>query len=138
MVIGIDFDGTCVTNNFPQMGKDIGAVPILKELVERGHELILFTMRSNVLETDNNAFLKKGNYLDEAVNWFAENGIYLYGIQTNPTQKDWTSSPKADCQLYIDDAALGCPLTTDLNISRLPFVDWQKVKQLLEDVYDCL
>ena len=137
MVIGIDFDGTCVTNNFPQMGKYIGAAPILKELVARGHELILFTMRSNVYDT-NNAFLPKHNYLDDAINWFIENKIDLYGIQTNPTQTDWTNSPKADCQLYIDDAALGCPLITNLNISRLPYVDWKKVKQLLEDVYDFL
>ena len=138
MIIGIDFDGTCVTHEFPQIGKDIGAVPILKELVERGHELILFTMRSNVLENDNNAFLKKGNYLDDAVNWFANNGIDLYGIQTNPTQKDWTSSPKAHCQLYIDDAGLGIPLTIDYNKSNRPFVNWQKVEQLLREEYDYL
>ncbi len=137
MIIGIDFDGTCVTHEFPQIGKDIGAVPILKELVDRGHELILFTMRSNVLD-DNNAFLQKGNYLDDAVNWFKENGIELYGIQTNPTQKAWTSSPKAHCQLYIDDAALGCPLITNYNISKLPFVDWTEVERYLRDVYDYL
>ena len=31
-----------------EIGKDIGAVPVLKELVENGHNLILFTMRSDV------------------------------------------------------------------------------------------
>lgn len=34
MVIAVDFDGTCVTHEFPKVGKDIGAVPVLKELVE--------------------------------------------------------------------------------------------------------
>ena len=47
MIISIDFDGTCVTHEFPLIGKDIGAVPILKKLVQRGHQLILFTMRSD-------------------------------------------------------------------------------------------
>lgn len=36
MFIAIDFDGTCVSNDFPKIGKDIGAVPVLKELVEKG------------------------------------------------------------------------------------------------------
>jgi hypothetical protein len=46
MIIAIDFDGTCVTHEYPYIGKDIGAVPVLKELVSSGHQLILFTMRS--------------------------------------------------------------------------------------------
>ena len=46
MDICIDFDGTCVTHEFPIIGRDIGAVPILKSLVDSGHRLILFTMRS--------------------------------------------------------------------------------------------
>lgn len=45
MIIAVDFDGTCVTHDFPRVGKDIGAVPVLKELVECGHKLILHTMR---------------------------------------------------------------------------------------------
>lgn len=30
-IIGIDFDGTVVTHDFPKIGKDIGAVTILKD-----------------------------------------------------------------------------------------------------------
>ena len=47
MVIAVDFDGTCVTHEFPKVGKDIGAVPGLKELGEKGHKNILYTMRSH-------------------------------------------------------------------------------------------
>ena len=114
MDICIDFDGTCTTHEFPKIGKDIGAVPVLKKLVESGHRLILFTMRSNV--SDNTGFSKEvpvihnGNFLDDAVNWFKENNIPLWGINQNPEQISWTKSPKAYGQLYIDDAALGCPL----------------------------
>ena len=46
MIIAIDFDGTCVTHEYPYIGKDIGAVPVLQRLVKAGHELILWTMRS--------------------------------------------------------------------------------------------
>ena len=33
MVIALDFDGTVVTHEYPYIGEDIGAVPVLKELV---------------------------------------------------------------------------------------------------------
>ena len=124
MIIAIDFDGTCVTHEFPEMGKDIGAVPVLKLLIEQGHELILWTMRS-----DN----PKRKHLTEAVKWFKDNDIPLYGINQNPKQGVWTSSPKAYAQLYIDDAALGCPLISDANHSKRRYVDWyQLVDYLLE------
>ena len=41
MIIAVDFDGTCVTHKYPDIGEDIGAVPVLKELVDKGHRLIL-------------------------------------------------------------------------------------------------
>lgn len=125
MEINVDFDGTCVTHDFPRIGKDIGAVPVLKRLVDNGHNLILFTMRSD--GNDNN-----GNFLTDAVNWFKENDIPLYGIQTNPTQHTWTTSPKSYAQLMIDDSSLGCPLKFDSRLSERPFVDWDEVEKLLE------
>lgn len=134
MDIVIDFDGTVVTHEFPDIGKDIGAVPVLKELVENGHNLILFTMRSDVEnpQSDDETIIPKGgNYLTDAVNWFKEQGIPLYGIQTNPTQKSWTYSPKAYGQIIIDDAALGCPLVYDKNYAERPFVDWGEIRRRL-------
>jgi hypothetical protein len=50
------------------------------------------------------------NPLTDAVNWFKDNGIPLWGVNGNPEQRTWTDSPKAYCQLYIDDAGLGTPL----------------------------
>ena len=46
MYIAVDFDGTCVTHEYPNIGKDIGAVPVLKKLTDSGHKIILNTMRS--------------------------------------------------------------------------------------------
>lgn len=136
MNIAIDFDGTCVTHEFPKIGKDIGAVPILKKLVENGHNLILWTMRSDVVNPKSNDIgivPKGGQYLSDAVRWFNDNGIKLWAIQCNPEQSSWTHSPKAYAQLYIDDAALGCPLHFDKSLSDRPFVNWHKVEVWLTD-----
>lgn len=134
MYICIDFDGTCVSHEFPNIGKDIGAIPVLKRLVENKHKLILFTMRSNMKDVkseDYNIHSQSGDYLDDAVEWFKSNNIPLYGINVNPSQISWTKSPKAYGQLYIDDAALGAPLKFDINISERPFIDWEKVNEML-------
>jgi hypothetical protein len=117
VVIAVDFDGTCVTHDYPYIGSDIGAVPVLRELVDAGYNLVLNTMRSGRLEKD-------------AVKWFKENNIPLYGVNCNPDQKSWTSSPKVFADLYIDDAALGIPLKTSQTSTR-PFVDWVAVRELL-------
>lgn len=135
MTINIDFDGTVVTHDFPNVGKDIGAVPILRKLVNQGHQLILFTMRADRFKTndpqDDTIQDVTGLFLTDAIQWFEDNDIPLYGIQTNPTQSNWTTSPKSYAQLMIDDSALGCPLKWDEELSNRPFVDWKQVYQLL-------
>jgi hypothetical protein len=135
MDIVIDFDGTCVTHEFPAVGLDIGAEPVLRKILDNGHNLILFTMRSDLpypTYRNEGRELPPGNYLKDAIDWFDERGIPLYGIQRNPSQDSWTSSPKAYGQLIIDDAALGCPLIFNENISRRPFVDWEAVNDMME------
>lgn len=118
VVIAVDFDGTVVTHDFPEIGKDIGAVPVLKKLIEKGHKLILWTMRSD-------------RHLEQAIDWFAKNEIELYGIQINPTQSQWTSSRKAYANYYIDDAAIGCPL--HIGDHPRPYVDWKMIELYLQN-----
>lgn len=122
MIIAVDFDGTCVTHEYPSIGKDIGAVPVLKELVAKGHQIILFTMRSGIP-------------LAEAVQWFNYHDILLFGVNENPQQSTWTTSPKPYAHLYIDDAALGVPLV--ISKQGRNYVDWVKVAALLGDL-ECL
>lgn len=117
MVVCVDFDGTCVTHEYPKIGKDIGAIPVLRRLAGNGHKLILFTMRS-------------GLQLDEAIEWFSTNNIPLYAAQYNPTQKEWTSSNKCYAQLYIDDAGINCPLIYPENEDR-PYCNWSKIEEIL-------
>lgn len=117
VVIAVDFDGTCVTHDYPYMGRDIGAVPVLKELIAEGHKLILYTMRSGKLEKD-------------ALEWFKKNDIKLFAVNENPEQKKWSKSPKVYADLYIDDAAIGCPLKYS-EASTKPFIDWVTLRELL-------
>ncbi len=135
MDIVVDFDGTCVSHEFPVVGKEIGSAPVLKKLVKNGHRLILFTMRSDRPVGGNTGDPTihdvTGMFLTDAVNWFNKNKIPLYGVQANPTQKNWTTSPKAYGQLIIDDAALGCPLKIDFSISERPFADWDAINKYL-------
>lgn len=134
MDICIDFDGTCVAHEFPAIGKDIGAVPVLKEIVAAGHRLILFTMRSDQKKkkkVDGESVTVEEMHLTAATQWFEEHGIALYGVQKNPRQRFWTTSPKAYGHLYIDDASLGCPLIVPADLEQRPYVDWQVVRQML-------
>lgn len=117
MIIAIDFDGTCVTHEYPKIGKDIGAVDTLRALVAKGHKLILWTMRDK-------------KELEEAMEWFYQNEINLWSVNENPTQS-WTTSPKQFAHLYIVDTALGCPLKYDPWLSKRPYVDWEQVNKYL-------
>ena len=110
MTIAVDFDGTVVEHEYPRIGPDIGAQDVLLKLVHNGHKLILNTMRS-------------GKTLQDAVDWFKKNNIPLYGVNENPLQHSWTSSPKVHASLYIDDHALGCPLTPQ------GYVDWNVIER---------
>lgn len=118
--ICVDFDGTLVTHDYPKIGKELpGAVLTCKQLITAGHQLILWTMRS-------------GKELQDAVQWCFERHIVLVGVNTNPTQKSWTTSPKAYASLYIDDAALGVPLNYNPTFSNRPYVNWVEVEKQLK------
>lgn len=115
----MDFDGTVVDHKFPEVGMDLpGAVEALKKLVAQGHQLVLWTMRSE-------------QYLEDAIRRFMDREIPLYGAQRNQTQDFWTTSLKCSAHLYIDDAAVGVPLRW-LARCDLPGVDWDALWPILE------
>ena len=117
MYIVLDFDGTCVQNEFPFVGESIGAEQVLKDIVSNGHDLILFTARGD-------------GHLDDAINWFKEQGLTLSGIQQHPEQKSITSSPKPVGDIIIDDKMLGVELVDERYINW----DWA-AKQLVKQGY---
>lgn len=120
LTIAIDFDGTIVEHKYPEVGKPIqGAINTILDLQKKGHRLMLWTMRS-------------GDELNNAVTYLKNHGVELYGINENPQQKSWSQSTKQFAHLYIDDAALGCPLVFQANNER-PYVDWSLVRAYLQN-----
>jgi hypothetical protein len=138
LIIGIDFDGTCVEHEFPKIGKDVPhAAEVLRELNKQGHKLILWTIRSNQQFVDPTLKTTTESVLQQVVDWFNKNNIKLWGVNKNPQQYQWSNSNKQYCDLYIDDAALGCPLIITYNFklgkTNRPYVDWKKVRSCLVD-----
>lgn len=123
MYICLDFDGTVVDHTYPAIGEPVpGALKYLRYLQLHGAKIILWTMRSDGPD---------GDLLQDAVQYLTENGIHLYGINENPDQLEWTSSPKAYGHVYVDDTGIGCPLISPRGFNR-PCVNWKKVGPLLE------
>jgi len=122
LFIGIDFDGTCVTHKYPLLGEPLdNCIETLHKLQAAGHKLILYTMRSE-------------ERLAEAVEYLEGEGVKLYAVNENPTQKYWTKSPKIFCNLVIDDNALGAPLIQNSNqINARPCIDWITVEEMLTE-----
>lgn len=137
MIIAIDFDGTLCEHRFPDIGKEVpGAFASLRAFQSVGAKLILWTMRSDHI---NDAKSPEGHkadrkHLTEAVEWCRARGIEFWAVNTNPGQGSWTASPKAYAQLYIDDAAFGCPLIESKRMGGRPMVDWEKVAPVVMDM----
>lgn len=150
MIILIDFDGTCIPQ-LPGIGwfdEEIGASKVLKKLIKRGHQLVLWTARNN--SSDNifnykNGKLRTPDSLDEALGWFQKHGIKLFGINTYPeTEKICGKGGKIIGDLLIDDKALGIPLKTRVityhnyttgksEYIQSTYVDWKKTEWLLKE-----
>lgn len=95
--IAVDFDGTIVTNAYPDIGKPmIFAFDTLKKLQNEGHLLILWTYRS-------------GKKLEEAVDFCAKNGITFYAINKSYPEEEMSNaiSRKINADLFIDDRNIG-------------------------------
>ena len=98
MTIAVDFDGTIVTDRYPDIGNEIPfAVETLKLLQQEHHRLILWSVR-------------EGKLLDEAVAWCKERGVEFYAVNKEyPEQKlqDDGFSRKLKADLFIDDRNVG-------------------------------
>lgn len=147
-IILVDFDGTC-TPQLPESGYcevDTGAEAVLKELVFRGHSLVLWTARNN---SRNNPYnYSSGRFrtetsLEEAERWFKERNIPLYGVNEHDLEECQVGySRKMIGDILIDDTALGCPLawgeveyasydTGEIKKAYVHCVDWSRIREIL-------
>jgi hypothetical protein len=119
MYICVDFDGTIVDHQYPAIGPPVPhAIEWLLRWQELGAKIILFTMR------DNGDLM--GDVLTQAVEYLADKGVKLHGVNHNPNQSSWTTSPKAHGHIYIDDSAYGCPLIQPEGFVR-DCADWSVI-----------
>lgn len=118
MIIAVDFDGTIVTHEYPEIGKPVpGAISTLKALIENGHQVFLWTMRGNAKDV-----YTQRDTLKEALDWLKDRGVDIEG---NYSPEQFSTSPKQYAKLYIDDASFGCPL---LYVpGKRPFVNWEPI-----------
>lgn len=123
ITIGLDFDGTLVYFRYPMVGKDLpNCVETLRKWQKNCKvRYILTTMRD-------------GEELQDAIDWFADKGIELFGIQKHPNQETWTESPKCHCQLSIDDRNFGQPLKVDE--TNFVYVDWVETDKILTPIFE--
>lgn len=108
-VIAVDFDGTVVEHKYPEIGKEmLFAFSTLKALQQKGHKLILWTIRT-------------GKLLDEAVEYCRSNGVEFYAVNKNYPEEilDTNTSRKLNVDIFIDDRNVG------------GFVGWSEVWQML-------
>lgn len=133
MYVCVDFDGTIVEHEFPEIGRPVpGAIDWMKAWAAAGAKLILWTMRSDCLKAmwDDEWGKYEGadaDYLRAAEEYCRNEGVEFYAVNRNPSQGCWTSSPKAYAHIYVDDAALGCPLKESARMGGRPYVDWEVV-----------
>ncbi|MEA3447141.1 MAG: hydrolase [Bacteroidota bacterium] len=95
--IAVDFDGTIVEHNYPEIGKPLpGAFDTLKALSEQGHKLILWTFRD-------------GDSLQEAIEYCMENGVMFWTINKSFPEEEFNQyvSRKINADIYIDDKNFG-------------------------------
>lgn len=97
MKIAVDFDGTIVEHKYPKIGRALPfAIEVLRALQKKGHQIILWTYRTD-------------KELEEAVNYCFKQGIEFYAVNKNyhEEQDDYKSPRKIHADIYIDDRNLG-------------------------------
>ena len=97
-VIAVDFDGTIVEHAYPGIGEEmLFAFATLRRLQEKGHKLLLWTIR-------------EGELLREAVEFCRANGVEFYAVNKNYPEEEFefgVTSRKLNADIFIDDRNVG-------------------------------
>ena len=118
-VVAVDFDGTIVANEVPNIGRDLGGLFWMSQLKELWCELVLWTCREDEL-------------LDQAKEWLDAHG---YGDMFDAVNEQAPSvgfpSRKVAANAYAGDRAVGAPIKRYVD-KRLPdHYDWNRAGPIL-------
>lgn len=110
-VIAVDFDGTIVTHEYPNIGEELPfATETLRMLIRDHHRVILWSVR-------------EGKLLQDAIDWCRERGVEFYAINRDypeeEKEKNNHYSRKLKADYFIDDRGIG----------GLP--DWGQIYQII-------
>ena len=97
LTIALDFDGTIVEHQYPEIGKELPfATHTIKTLQQKGHRLILWTYRT-------------GKELEDALNFCKEHELEFYAVNKNYPEEKYNEQigRKILADLYIDDRNFG-------------------------------
>lgn len=128
--VGVDFDGTVVKNEFPEVGLEVhDAVQSLEYMRDKGWNIVLHTARCGI-------------YLNAAIKWFRDRDIPLYGINCTPDQQKFLKGHavaeygvKPHCHAFIDDSAIGAPVMVRSDMLK-PYIDWRVAMNWLKLRFD--
>jgi hypothetical protein len=98
LIIAVDFDGILCENDFPNIGKpNYEVISLVRQLIDMGHEVILWTSRTD-------------NRLTEAVVWCGDYGLHFCAVNENAPSNIAkyknvypSGTRKVYADVYIDD-----------------------------------
>lgn len=107
MIFAIDFDGTIVEHEYPEIGKlKNNAGEVLIKIRNAGHKIIIWTCRYS--EKD----------LNNCITFLLSNGIPFDEINKNLTGINFNPYPKIYADIYIDDRDIFCDKINWFDIER--------------------
>ena len=109
-IYAFDFDGTIVTNEFPQIGKPIAnTIELIKKVKNGGHYIILNTMREGDLLLDAVKFCQNQEITFDAVN---DNLPHMKEFYKNNPRKIFAN-------YYVDDHNLFVNGVNDIQMKKM-------------------
>lgn len=138
MDIYLDFDGTVVEHQYPNIGRcNYGCVEVIKKLQDAGHNVILNTMRVEF----------KDGSLEQALDWFSKawmcvvdksnmddfelKPLSVTTYKHSPAYWNWDFF-RDNNMIIIDDQSSGVPLKRAVMTSGY-MVDWDEIDRQFKE-----
>ena len=132
MTIYLDFDGTVVEHEYPKIGRfNPGALETVKDLMKKGHLVILNTMRADF---QNGSLQKALDYLNRHPTIELPFEIIALPKKIYPRPWNIVSEGVKFLEIhgiYIDDTAFSMPTVRCNHLINSTMVDWEVVRSEL-------
>lgn len=137
MTIFLDFDGTVVEHQYPNMGREnFGCMEVIKKLQDAGHKIILNTYRADIMD---GTLAKAIDYINLHHAVELSEFIEVSPKKIHPPEWDLVKSLREGI-MFIDDQARNIPLKPTAIVENSRMVDWGKLDAEFKEhgIYDAL